>query len=184
MVRMNLRLSMAAMAVVLATLVGCASAPRGDDTMPLLRLSPASLGATLALQQQLTVTVRGQTQRLDVLLEADAQAVRLAVVSLGQTAARLDWDGRELTQTRAAWWPQAITAERILADLQLTLWPAQAVSSALPPGWTLASTPGLRVLSHDGRPVVRVRYEGGDTSELEHLLEGYRVRVESRNLQP
>jgi hypothetical protein len=183
MAHLHPRFIKAATALMFALLSACASPPRSDDAMPLLRLSPASLGATLAQQQQLTITVRGQAHRLDVLLEADPEAVRMAVVSLGQTATRLEWDGRQLTQTRAAWLPQAVTAERILADLQLMLWPADAVRGALPPGWTLDSTPDLRVLSHDGRPVARVRYEAADTSELEHLLEGYRVRVESRNLQ-
>jgi len=164
-------------------LLGCVAAPPAATASPSLRLSPASLGATLALQQQLTVTAAGQTHRLEVLLEADASTVRMAVLSLGQTAARLEWDGARLTQQRAPWWPGLVTAERILDDLQLTLWPAQAVAAALPPGWTLSDGVGLRVLSRDGQAVVRVRYESRNSSELVHLLEGYRVRVESRVLE-
>ncbi|HSV34491.1 MAG TPA: DUF3261 domain-containing protein [Ramlibacter sp.] len=150
---------------------------------PPLRLSPASLGANLALQQQLTAMVGSQTHRMELLLEVDSQAVRLAVLNLGQTAARLEWDGEQLTQSRAAWWPQAVTAQRILDDLQLTLWPAEAIRAALPAGWSLASSATLRVLSREGEPVVRVRYQGPYASELEHLREGYRVRVESRVLE-
>ena len=169
--------------LVASALTACAApaAPAAGNLS--LRLSPASLGTALALQQQLTVTARGQTQRLDVLLEADAQAVRMAVLSLGQTAARLEWDGKTLTQSRASWWPEAITAERILDDLQLMLWPAPAVSAALASGWSLQANAAQRVLSLDGRPVVVVRYAGGGISELEHLTQGYRIRVESRSLE-
>ena len=72
-------------ACLLAAFLACAARPAA----PQLRLSPTSLGASLALQQQLTATVGSQTHRLEVLLEADSQAVRLAILSLGQTAARL-----------------------------------------------------------------------------------------------
>jgi hypothetical protein len=173
----------AATVCCVAALVACAAPARQEQASPQLRLSPASLGATLALQQLLTVTARGQTQRLEVLLEADPQAVRLAVVSMGQTAARLEWDGVKLTQSRAKWWPEAVTAERILDDLQLMLWPAPAVSAALPAGWRLAASADQRVLSRDGQVVATVRYEGPGVSELVHLAEGYRLRVESRALE-
>jgi hypothetical protein len=168
-------------ALLLAALVACAAPTQA--TTPSLRLSPASLGGTLALQQQLTATARGQTQRMDVLLEADAQSVRLAVLSLGQTAARLEWDGTTLAESHAAWWPAAVSGERVLADLQLVLWPAHAVSAALPRGWSLDVTPGLRVLRHLGQAVVQVEYDGPASAQLTHLREDYVVRVESRVVQ-
>ena len=179
---MTALLRLAAVAAVLVSLLGCATAPPGPVS-PQLRLSPASLGTTLALQQQLTVTVAEQAHRLEVLLEADPQAVRVAVLSLGQTAARLEWDGVNVTQSRASWWPEAISAERILDDMQLMLWPAAAVSAGLPPGWSLTSSKALRVLSRDGQAVVQVRYEAPNISELVHLRQGYRVRVESHVLE-
>lgn len=175
------RLYRAAMVGVAFLLAACASAPALPSS-PLLRLSPASLGETLALQQQLTVDSRGQTQSLDVILEADAQAVRLAAMNLGQTAARLEWDGATLTETRAPWWPAAIGGERILSDLQLMLWPAEAISATLPAGWELQSEPQGRVLSHRGEAVVQVRYLTKTRSELVHLRDGYRIRVDSRTL--
>lgn len=179
---MTALLRLAGVAAMLIFLLGCVTAPPAPAS-PRLRLSPASLGTTLAMQQQLTVTVADQTHRLEVLLEADARAVRVAVLSLGQTAARLEWDGVNLTQSRAAWWPEAVGAERILDDLQLMLWPLEAVSAGLPPGWSLASSAGLRVLSRDGQPIVHVRYQAPNVSELVHLRQGYRVRVESHVLE-
>lgn len=151
---------------------------------PLLRLSPASLGGSLSLQQQLWVSTRGQEHRFDVALEADADAVRLAVLSLGQTAARLEWDGTHLTESKAAWWPSAVSGERVLSDLQLMLWPAGAIVKVLPPGWTLTQdAPNQRVLREGQDVVATVRYLSPTVSELEQRREAYRIRVESRPLE-
>jgi hypothetical protein len=137
----------------------------------------------LALQQKLTITSRGQIREVELLLEADAQAVRLAAVDLGQTAVRLEWDGTTLTQSRAPWWPEAISSERILSDLQLMLWPAAAIAAALPAGWALETDAAGRTLNHQGMPVARVSWLGKTVSELDHYVDGYRIRVESRAVE-
>jgi hypothetical protein len=169
----------AAMAIVLAfALAACDEAP----DVPTLRLSPASLGRTLALQQRLTVTVRGQSQQMEVALEADADAVRMAMLVMGQAAARLEWDGKELREARAPGWPEFVRGDRILGDLQLVYWPADAVRAALPAGWTLEADASHRVLAQGGRTVIEVRYLPGDVAELTNHAGEYRLRVESRAL--
>jgi hypothetical protein len=173
----------ALLALLLAA--GCATSPTptaNEPDSPLLRLAPASLGRTLALQQQLTVAARGQTHRLDVILEADADSVRLAMMNLGQTVARLEWNGRELTETRVSWWPAAVKGERILSDLQLVLWPAQAISAALPGGWTLDAHAGERVLRREGTVVATVSYPSATRAELVNLRHGYRLSIDSHPL--
>lgn len=172
-------------AVAAPWMVGCASAPlptANEPDSPLLRLAPASLGRTLALQQQLTVAARGQTHRLDVILEADADGVRLALMNLGQTVARLEWDGQKLNETRASWWPAAVKGERILSDLQLVLWPAPAISAALPAGWTLDAREEERVLRREGTVVATVNYPSATRAELVNLRDGYRLSIDSRPL--
>ena len=61
--------------LVVVLLAGCAAnpsrAPFGE--LPALRLSPASLGHTLELQQRLQVSVHDKTQTLDALLEVDGR---------------------------------------------------------------------------------------------------------------
>lgn len=168
-----------------ALLAACSTVPpmaAPADAAPLLRLAPAALGRTLALQQQLTVSAREQTHRLDVILEADADAVRLALMNLGQTVARLEWDGVKLNETRASWWPAAIKSERILSDLQLVLWPAAAISAALPEGWSLDSSAAQRVLRQRGEVVITVSYTTPTHADLAHLRDGYRLGIESRSL--
>ncbi len=101
--------------------------------------------------QQLDIQAAGQSRSLDVALEVDAQSVRMAFLQLGQTVARLEWDGRQLEQSLAPGWPKVVSAERVLSDLQLVWWPAEAVRAGLAPGWQLAESPQTRELSHEGR---------------------------------
>jgi len=85
-------------------LAGCATPPPpASHAAPQLRLAPALLGRPLNLQQHLTLHAPGRDQQLDVLLEADARHVQMGLVAMGQVAARLDWDGTTLTESRAPW---------------------------------------------------------------------------------
>jgi hypothetical protein len=148
-----------------------------------LRLSPASLGRELALQERMTVTAWGRTQQLDVALEVDAQAVRLAVLAYGQAVARLEWDGRELKEQRAPGWPAAITGPAVLRDLQLVHWPVPAIQPALPWGWTLSVEGSDRVLRLRQRTVIRVRYPADGQAELHNLFAGYVLRLEAAQVE-
>jgi hypothetical protein len=157
-------------------LAACASVP---PAQPLnLQLAPATLGRELALQQRMTVTVQGRSRQLDVAIEADPDAVRLAVLDLGQTVARMEWDGRTLRQSLAPGWPAAIDGARVLSDLQLVHWPLAAIRAALPVGWSVEASDAERVLRFRGTTVVHVRYPLAGTAELEHPVAGYRVRLE------
>lgn len=165
--------------VALFGLPGCAAWSPANPPL-LLRLSPASLGTDLALQQRLTIDTPAGTQQLDALLEVDATTVRLAVLALGQTLLQLEWDGSRLEQSRSPVLPAFVSGERTLSDLQLMLWPADAIQSALPPGWTLENAPHERLLRSSGATVVRIRDLSPTQSELQHLQQHYRIRVDSQ----
>jgi hypothetical protein len=167
-------LALALAAVALAA--GCA-APR---TQPLLSLDPASLGGRLALHQQLEFHARDGSQRLEVLLEADAAAVRIAVLGPGmQATARIVWDGRRLEHDAPPGWPPGLPVRCVLSDLQLVLWPAAEIARALPAGWTLDSRDSLRRLRRGDETIATVRYDGA-RAELANRRAGYRIRIESR----
>jgi hypothetical protein len=159
---------------------GCAVAPRPTDGVPPLRLAPAALGRTLDLQQHITLSAAGREQQMDVLLEADAARVKLAVVAMGQVAARIEWDGTTLTEWHSAWWPSAVSSTRILNDMQLSLWPLAAVQSALPAGWRASDEGGTRTLTEEGVAVMVVRHLGAEVLELEQRRDHYRLTVVSR----
>jgi hypothetical protein len=185
------RLVLSALALSAALAVGCASpgaapehaAPQASATA-LLRLPPASLQRELKLQQHLTVEfqMQGRTERRELmaLLEADAAHTRLAAVAGGHVLARLDWDGTKLQVSRSPWAPAELQPERILSDLQLSLWPADAIRAALPPGWTFDATPALRQLRQGTETVAEIRFPDAATTLFVQYRDGYRLTI--RNL--
>ncbi len=166
-----------------AVLAGCATPPP-SATAPalLLRLPPASLGRRLALAQRLHVWAGAHEVEFEALLEADEQTLRLALLAFAQPLARLHWDGTTLTQHAAPGWPTAVSAERVLSDLVLVLWPAEAVAAALPPDWSLQHDSTGRELRWRGAVVQRVRHDGLQRVRLEHLVLGYRMQIDSQQL--
>jgi len=171
---------LAAAGAACAALTACATTPAPGGDVPTLRLSPASLERRLDLQQHITVQAAGREQQMDVLLEADPARVKLAVVALGQVAARIDWDGRTLTEWRSTWWPASVPGARILNDMQLSLWPLAAVQAALPAGWHASEDGAARTLFQDGEAVMVVRHPSADVIELEQRRAHYRLTVVSQ----
>jgi hypothetical protein len=177
------RLIAIASAALALAFAGCASAPPATShAIPQLRLAPALLGHPLNLQQRLTLQAPGRDQQLDVLLEADARHVRMGLVAMGQVAARLDWDGTTLDESRAPWWPQEVAGSRILSDLQLTLWPVDAIQAALPAGWRLSEDGDVRTLTQDGQVVTVITRVNPLLVELDQRREHFKLRIESRDL--
>jgi len=171
------RLILPAAVALLAS--GCAGtpAPAARD-VPQLRLAPAQLGHPLALLQHIDVQAAGNARQIDVDLEADAGHVRLAVLALGQVAAKLDWDGTTLDETRAPWWPAQVSGARILSDLQLTYWPVAAVNAALPSGWVLTERDGRRELRQGEELVTTIALHGA-VVDLEQRRAPYRLTITS-----
>lgn len=166
---------------LVALLGACGSvAPRPVlADLPTLRLSPASLGHALALQQRLQIGVGEHSQTLDALLEVDAHELRLGVQALGQSALTLRWDGSTLDEQRADWLPPTLRGDRVLFDLQLVFWPASEIRAALPAGWVLLDTATERRLLHGDVEVATVAYPSADRAVLIQLRDNYRLDVTS-----
>ena len=177
------RLIAIASAAAALALAGCATAPPPTShETPQLRLAPSLLDRPLNLQQHLTLQAPGREQQLDVLLEADARHVQMGVLAMGQVAARLDWDGTTLTESKAPWWPEAVSGSRILSDLQLTLWPVPAIQAALPAGWRLVEDGNVRTLTQDGEAVTVITRASPLLVELDERRAHFRLKIESRDL--
>ena len=199
--------------ILLFLLAGCASAPSQRATtpgstpapsasvdhtnsarivLPLPRLTPQSFQGSADLLQRLVISrTDGKTvpeQLIEVMLQIDPAEVRLAGFALGQRVMLLDWDGHDLQVWRHPKLPEQVDAERVLRDVQFVYWPAGAVSSVLRPGWTLDDAGNVRLLSHDGRPVLRVTFRSTPRrtshAELENYAEGYRIAIDSAEQSP
>lgn len=162
-------------------LAGCATTPDRPPApaMPALSLSPASLAGTLALEQRLVFRHGERSDTVDALVEADARVVKVVLHRQGQVLLRLAWDGRQLQEQREAQLPEALSAQRVLDDLQLVNWPAGAINAALPAGWRLLVRDGDRRLQHQEQTVATVRRTGPDQVRLENHREGYRLDIRS-----
>lgn len=161
-------------------LAGCVGQPRRDSTsLPALRLSPASLQGTLALQQQLHFRFGRVERDMDALLEADAGQVQLIVQAMGQTGFRVQWDGQQLQEQRAPWLPRQVRAERVLDDLQFALWPTAAIAAVLEDGWQVSDDGRLRRLQRDGVDALRLQRLEDGSLQLDNLAEGYALTIRS-----
>lgn len=165
-------------------LAACAGAPTMPSppavaAAPVLRLSPASLGHELSVQQQLEFVAGDRRQVVDALLEVDAAEVRLALLAAGQTALRLQWDGHDLRETRAPWLPAMLSSERVLSDLQWVQWPAEVIREALPAGWSLREDKGSRQVLQADEVVLDIRFPSPGIAELNQRREHYQLLIRS-----
>lgn len=179
------RLSFAerAAALACALLLAACSARQEAPARLGLRLHPAELDATVSAQQHLTVERDGSTNDLDAALEIDPTRVSLVGLALGMRVLSLDFDGRELREWRHAMLPSQVRAADVLEDLQLTLWPVEAIARALPPGWQVEDQGLRRTLRRDGEVVATITYSGlprwQGTAVLDNVRYQYRLTIVS-----
>lgn len=168
-----------------ALLTACASAPLKPGGLPPLRLPPAALGdAHYALSQRLSVTrldrPEAPPQRVEVQLQLDASGLLLAGFALGQRVLLMQWDGKELQVQRHRMLPAEVDTDRMLRDLCLTFWPAEAVRAALPEGWAWVETAGGQALQQAGQARLVLRRPAANIVEIVNTAEGYRLLIESQ----
>ena len=161
-------------------LAGCATRPQKPAVeLPALRLAPAALGHDLAVQQRLVFRFGPHVRELDALLEVDATDVRLAVQAMGRTGVRLQWDGTALVEQRAAWLPAAVRGERVLDDVQFSLWPADAIRAVLPADWTLVEQGAFRELRRNGQVWLQREQVDATTLRVRNGVDDYELTIES-----
>ena len=171
----------AAFGFYVLTLAGCAT-----DSQPArlrLQLAPATLGASLNLQQHLTVEREGRIHDLDAVVEIDPERIDLVVLALNQRVLSLHYDGRALESWRHPVLPAELRAEDVLEDLQLTLWPVDALRQALPSGWRIEENGTRRILLAGELPVTEIDYSGAPRWNgkivVNNLRYRYRLTIQS-----
>lgn len=171
-------------------LSGCATAPAQPlprSVLPELRLPPAALGtASHAMSQRLSVTrldrPDARPQEVEVQLQLDASGLLLAGFAFGQRVLLMQWDGTDLQVWRHARLPAEVDTDRMLRDLCLVFWPADAVRAALPEGWHWVETPQGQELRQGDVVRLSVSRPGERLVEIINVAEGYRLLIESQPL--
>ena len=163
-------------------LAGCATTPPPQARLG-LKLPPAALGASISVQQHLTVERAGRTDDMDVALQVEPDAIDVVGLAMGQRVLTLRYDGKELTSWRHFMLPSQVKAEDVLEDMQLTLWPASAVAAALPAGWRIAEQGDTRMLYLDDEAIMRIVYSGqprwSGKVVLENLRYHYKLTIQA-----
>lgn len=153
-----------------------------------LKLSPAALGASISLQQHLRVEWEGRIDELDAALEVDPQRLELVGLALGQRVLTLHYDSERLKSWRHSILPAQLRDEDVLEDLQLTLWPVDAIGSVLPAGWRIEETDLRRTLLMDDKPVMVIDYSGEPRwtgkIKLSNLRYHYQLTIQSVATEP
>ena len=171
----------AALGFYLFALAGCATSSQPARLR--LQLTPATLGASLHLQQHLTVERDGRIHELDAALEIDPERIDLVVLALNQRVLSLHYDGRALESWRHPALPAELRAEDVLEDLQLTLWPVNALRQALPLGWRIEENGTRRILLAGDLPVTEIDYSGeprwSGKIVVNNLRYRYRLTIQS-----
>ena len=182
------RMIRCAFVFVALMLGGCAATSTTTPATPpparlALKLAPAALGETIALQQHLKVERNGRIDELDAALEVDPSHIELVGLALGQRVLSLDYDGKELKSWRHVMLPAQVQAEDVLQDLQLVMWPVAAIGSALPAGWRIEDVGLRRTLYQDDMPETVIDYSGlphwSGKVTLENLRFHYRLTIQS-----
>ena len=147
-----------AVGLYVLALAGCAT--HSQPARLRLQLAPAALGASISLQQHLTVERDGRIHELETALEIDPERIDLVALMLNRRVLSLHYDGRSLESWRHPALPGELRAEDVLEDLQLTLWPVHALRSALPAGWRIEENGARRILLAGELPVTKIDYSG------------------------
>lgn len=164
-----------------AALAGCASAPPPPARLG-LKLPPAALGETISVQQHLKVERAGRTDDMDVALQVEPEAIDMVGLAFGQRVLTVHFDGKEVKEWRHVMLPRQVRAEDVLEDMQLTLWPVEAVARALPTGWRIEEEGLRRTLYLNDEPIMKIAYSGrprwSGTVVLENLRYKYRLTIQ------
>ena len=135
-----------------------ACAPLSQPARVRLQLAPATFGESVSLQQHLTVEREGGIHELEAALEIDSERIDLVALWMNQRVMSLHYDGRSLESWRHPALPAELHAEDVLQDLQLTLWPLEALRPALPAGWRIEENARQRILLAGEQPVAEISY--------------------------
>ena len=169
-------------ALLILALAGC------ENTLPHygrigLKLPPAALGASINLQQHLTVERGGRMDELDAALEIDSERIDLVGLALGRRVLSLHYDGETLQTWRHPMVAEELRGEDVLEDLQLTLWPLEQIRPVLPAGWRIEESGMRRTLFFDGVPVTVIDYSAeprwSGNIALTNLRYHYRLTIQS-----
>ncbi|MCC2657805.1 MAG: hypothetical protein K0Q76_2913 [Panacagrimonas sp.] len=178
-------------AVSVATLLlsACSVFPLHERAPSRPLLSPAALGASHHALHLISGVIGEHDVRFQCVVTVEP--ARLTVIALGAQGQRwftLRHDGATLSLERSPDAPEGVDPQRVLADLQLALWPLPALQAAMAgTAWDVGEpAASTRRLRHAGRLITEVHYRDPDPWQGRQWLidveQDYSLLIESRSL--
>jgi hypothetical protein len=180
---------------LLAFVAGCVArggelpdnAVRVAPTTALVMPAPADLSRSVEAVQLITAHYGGQTFVFESRISVTPEVFRLVSVdSLGRKAMSITWTRGGIYYEAAAWVPEQLRPENVLADIIILYWPDDTVRRGLI-GGSLRASDGRRAIVADGKDVIRAEYHPktpGDqwsgTLHYENLAWGYALDIQSQ----
>ncbi len=136
----------------------------------------------LQLLQSAQIDFQGQSR--DLLFQTEVRDNRLTMVGLTATGTRLFSIEMNQNQIQARGLPSSdeLKPQYLLADMQLSLWPAELVAKALTGAEVNQINPLERVISHNQQSIIVIRYTEPvyyqGNIEFRHLERGYSLNIE------
>ena len=154
-------------------------------------LPPESFGQSLSVLQSLELQYKGKTQQLLAQLEITQNKMTFVGLSpMGNRLFTVLWTGQNfsdehLLKNSKDEWPFPFEPKRILADVQLALWPNIQTQNRMKIRETALPNMSREILRSDLNeyPIMRITYETRPFWQglivIEHLERNYRLSIES-----
>ena len=147
---------------------------------------PASLGRSIEAVQLVTARHGKDSFTFEAHLSVTPERVLLAGTDgFGQRVMEVRWTGQTLTVSKAAWIPETLRPENILADVTLIYWPDAVVRSQLS-GAEIGFGGGRRI-GRGGTTLIAIGFAGdpwNGTAHLANLAWDYEIDVQSSVVTP
>lgn len=163
-------------ALLLLLLAGCSGLGTVERPAEMLLLKPAEGPAPVLLTQRVTLRSWGQEKQFIAIGRFTYEQTKLvALLPTGQQLLYLEFDGEKLEQRMVP--SIELPGKDILAIIQFSLWPSDAVQNSYPgeQGWSIDITDRRRELTHNDELWLDVSYD-------EHQINIYNYRAKYRVL--
>ena len=154
-------------------------------------LPPESFGQSLSVLQSLELQYKGKTQQLLAQLEITPKKITFVGLSpLGNRLLTVLWTGQNFSDEHLLKnikdeWPFPFEPKRILADVQLALWPNIPTQNGVKIRETALPNMSREILRSDLKeyPIMRITYETRPFWQglivIEHLERNYQLSIET-----
>jgi hypothetical protein len=151
----------------LLLLASCTHAPKRADPTGMAQVplaSPDALAARSA-SQVIHAVYGARVVVLRTAIQLDSSGLRVVgVTATGQRLFTARWDGKTVSAEKSAFVPDSVDPQRVLADMQLALWPLASVQAAFAGAGLEVSEPfaGVRRLRRGDALIAEVHYATAD----------------------